>query len=361
MSVPRCAWALVGVVLAPALTYGQPPPGDVLFPPASPLAASPLLPSGSAPSQTTASLMQSLRPTLEALGASSGVTDGVGGAWYPARPVRGQSTQVGLANLQAGLTIPVFDTAEQSAFANPSAQVLTVSGQPLLPNNRGRVPARLWDIQLGGTYVRQTEDKWSWGLALSGGSASDRPFASIHEATVAAMGFVRVPKSDADAWLFYLVSTSNGQVGHNIPIPGAAYEFHREQLNGVVGFPFFNLHYRPVDCFEWELQYAALTDVQARLNYRPADPVKLFTGFAWTNHAWFRADRTANHRQLFLYEKHLESGLIWQALPRANLQLSAGYAFDRYFTESFGFSLGLRHRVDIGSGPFIAAQLEIVY
>src|SRR5262245_57125153 len=112
MTLPRCGWALVAVVLVPRPAYGQPAPADVLPPTtAAPSTASPLMPS--------------VRTALGALGAGSGVPDGVGGGWYPSRPVRSQPVRVGLGNFQAGLTLPAYDTGADSVFANSSAQVLT--------------------------------------------------------------------------------------------------------------------------------------------------------------------------------------------------------------------------------------------
>jgi len=158
-----------------------------------------------------------------------------------------------------------------------------------------------------------------------------------------------------------VVSTTNGQVGQNIPIPGVAYEFSSEEFHGVIGFPFFNLTYRPLSFLEYELSYAAITDVETRLNFLPAESGKVFVGFAWANLSWFRAGRADSQAQLFSYEKRLEAGLSWHFASWADLQFVSGWAFDRYFTETRGFSLRDRNRIDIGPGPFLMTQLELKY
>src|SRR5262249_20377508 len=150
-------------------------------------------------------------------------------------------------------------------------------------------------------------------------------------------------------------------VGQNIPIPGLAYEFTRDEIRGVIGFPFFNLTYRPLPFLEYELNYAAITDVQTRLNYLPAESAKLFAGFAWANQSWLRAGRADSQAQLFSYEKRLEAGLTWQVASFANLQFTSGWAFDRYFIETSGFGLRGHNRVDIAPGPFLMTQFELKY
>jgi len=303
-------------------------------------------------------LLPSLRTTLEALGASSGVPDGIGASHYPGEPVRGQAADVSLTNIQAGLTAPVFDSNDTGVFVSASIQGLAIRGSPLLPDDRVRLPSQFWDIQAGGGYLHRVTEHSSWGIILTGGSASDRPFNSIHEATVSGLAFVRVAHSNEDALLYYVVSTTNGQVGHNIPIPGIAWEFKRDQLHGIIGFPFISLTYEPVKSIEWEFNYAALTEVETRLNYRITDTAKVFTGFTWTSQSWYRVGRTHEHLQLFLYEKRLEAGVKWQLGHSLDLQVLGGYAFDRYFTETFGLSLRGRNTIDIGPGPVVAAQFE---
>ena len=306
-------------------------------------------------------LPPSLLFTLEALGASSGVPDGVGASWYPTVPVRGQRANMSLWNYQAGLTVPAYTTATDGLFVNGSVRNLGVNTNAVLPIYRTRFPADLWDIQLGGAYVRQLGNGWSWGGYAGGGSASDKPFHSLSEMTVSALGFLRIPRGERDGWLVYVVSTTNGQFGRNLPVPGLAYEFRSDKLRGVVGFPFVNLTYQPVPEVEGEFGYAALTDVLARVTFLPWQHARLFAAFEWTNQTWRRAGRRVRSDQLFLYEKRLEGGVAWAADPRLSFRLTGGYAFNRYFVENSGFSLTGRNRVDIGSGPFVALQLELRY
>src|SRR5581483_4214957 len=139
----------------------------------------------------------------------------------------------------------------------------------------------------------------------------------------------------------------------NLPIPGIAYEFERPQLQGILGFPVISLKYTPIPSLECELYHAALTDVRVWINYRLSNAVKWVNGFAWTNESWLRADRTDWKNQFFYFEKRLQTGVTWQPARHLDFQLLGGYAFDRYFTETMGFSIEGQNTVRIGSGPFV--------
>jgi hypothetical protein len=299
--------------------------------------------------------------TLESLGASTGVPDGAGVSWEPSRPVSAQAAKMSLFDAHAGLTLPVWTAADQGIFATGTARGLFPGGGAVFPDTRTPFPNALWELQAGGAYVQQVADGESWGFFLAAGSASDRPFHTIHEATVSALAFWRSQTESNNAWLFYVVSVTNGQIGQNIPIPGIAYEFHSDQLDGVIGLPFLSLTYRPNDVLQFDLNYTAITDVRARASVRVAEAARVFGGFSWDSESWLPADRPDHRQQLFYYEKRLEAGLDWALGEHIHFVLTGGYAFDRYFLESRGFTLTGHNHLALAPGPFVALQLDIRY
>lgn len=96
--------------------------------------------------------------TLEALGASSGVPDGLGASWEPSRPVSGQPASLSLFNAQVGLALPVWTSADQGVFAAASVRGLFAGGGAIFPDSRTPFPNALWDIRAGGAYVQQVAD-----------------------------------------------------------------------------------------------------------------------------------------------------------------------------------------------------------
>ena len=349
--------AILGLLVAVGTARAQPDPSTpegVAGPPTTPVVPG-------RPPTNAGGLPWGLQSTLEALGASTGVPDGAGYSWYPGVPVLGQRASMGLSNYQFGLTVPVATTDHDGLFADIAARVLDIRSNALLPRDRTRFPASLWDVQFGGGYVRQFGDGSSWGATLNLGSASDRPFRSLGELTMSSLIFLRTPHDDRNGWLFYVVSTTSGQLGRNIPVPGVAYEYDTDRLHAVLGFPFLTLDYRPVRAVQFELYYAAITDLQTRVSYRPTDAARVFAGFEWANHSWYRAGRQFPREQFFQYEKRVEGGFGYAVHRRVDLRLSGGYAFDRFFVENSGLSFRGRNRVDLAPGPFVAFQCELKF
>ncbi len=72
----------------------------------------------------------------------------------------------------------------------------------------------------------------------------------------------------------------------------------------------------------------------------------------------YRADRPNRGDQLFYYEKRLTTGARFD-LRHVELELSGGYAFDRFFFEGENYSDCHDNRLDIGAGPFVAVRVSI--
>jgi hypothetical protein len=361
----RYLLVVLGLTLAAARAAGQPAANLEAPPVASAGASLPAEPSDAAANPSVATglpgLSDALRNTLDALGASTGVPDGAGLSWYPQTSVRGQSAAMTLMNYQFGFTAPVYAQNDQMVFADAVVRTLNVQTRARLPTDRVKFPHEFWDIEGGGGYVGQLASGWSWGATMNLGTASNRPFHSLGEAILSALAFVRAPADDRDAWLFYVVSTSNGQLGRNIPVPGVAYEYHADKLTAVVGFPFVTIDYRPTQALQLEFTYAAITDVMARTSWHITTRARLFGEFDWANQAWFRADRPDQRDQFFMYEKRLGPGFGWQIEKQLDLRLFGGYVFDRFFVENHGLSFSGRNRVDLAPGAFLSAQLEFKY
>ena len=308
-------------------------------------------------------LSPSLLNALQNLGANSAIPDGIGGSAYPRTSVRHQGANLGWVDFMFGLTLPISQSATDGTFLNVEFQQRSFQkrGRILLPDDRVPFPSQLTRVELGGTYLHQRENGDSWGASILGGTASDKPFESVRDLNLTLFAFYRLPRDENTAWMFYVVSSSNGQVGQNIPIPGVAYEIKGENYSATLGFPFLNAHYRPWDQWELEFNYAAVTDVQFRVHYRPDPRLDFFSGFTWTNQAWFRHSRETSNQQLFSYEKRLELGTELRLFSKLSLQLLTGYAFDRLYTESTGLPIYGRNRIWVAPGSFVTLQLQLQF
>ena len=64
-------------------------------------------------------------------------------------------------------------------------------------------------------------------------------------------------------------------------------------------------------------------------------------------------------QRFFYYEKRLTAGVICPVTPRFGVDLSAGYAFDRYYLRGSAFGGASSDRIDVGAGPFLAGAVRL--
>ncbi len=272
--------------------------------------------------------------------------------WIPSQPVRGQPTSLGMERQDLSLSMPLWQcpTDELSFRAHVRWELLQTDA--VLPLSRQPFPTDLWNIGLGGTYRHLFDNGWIAGGALQVGSASDRPFNSINEMNVAVSSFLRVPSGERNAWLFTLSYSPTAQLA--FPIPGVAYQWvPNDRLRMNIGIP-FSLTYRPIDDLRLDLSYVLLTNVNARATYRLSKQLSVYCAYTWSNEGYFLADRTDTNQRFLSYDMRAFVGTQYRVTQHFTVDLSGGYVFDRYYTETSKGSLSSQDRVDIGAGPFLS-------
>jgi hypothetical protein len=276
--------------------------------------------------------------------------------WLPSQPVRGQPTSLADEQQNFAFLTPLYqDSTNELAFTT-HVRWETIQTHAVLPTTGLPFPDDLWNIGLGGTYRHLFDNGWIAGGSLQVGSASDIPFHSINEMTVGVSGFLRVPWGERDAWLFTLAYSPTSQLP--IPIPGVAYSWvPSDRFQANIGVP-FSLMWRPIDDLFLNLSYMPLTNVNARATYRLYGPLRLYAGYQWNNQGYFLANRTDKNQRFLYYDMRALTGL--QASFGAwSVDLSGGYEFNRYYTQTSNASLNGSDKVDVGAGPFLSLGLRL--
>jgi hypothetical protein len=226
----------------------------------------------------------------------------------------------------------------------------------VLPTSGLIVPDQLWNVGLGANYRHQFDNGWIAGGGIQVGSASDKPFHSIDEMTVGFNSFLRIPQGDRNAWLFTLSYSPTAQIP--FPIPGVAFFWApSDRFQATLGVP-FSMTWRPIDDVLLNLSYVPLTNVNARATYRLWGPVRVYAAYHWTNQGYFLAER-ADTRDRFLYYDMRVVGGVQAVYGAWSVDLSSGYAFDRYYTQANQASLNGQDRVDVGAGPFLSLGIRL--
>jgi hypothetical protein len=274
--------------------------------------------------------------------------------WVPDESVSGQNTK--LASWRNDFTsfFPLWQNGPDLVSGSVRVRGEFFHTDAVLPDTGQPFPDELWNINFGANYRHLFDNGWVAGAGVNVGSASDKPFHGIDEMTVGVNAFLRIPSGERNAWLFSLAYSPTGEL--HIPIPGVAYVWQpSDQFRMNIGLP-FQLWYRPIDDLTLDFSYMLVRTVHARATYRVLPDVFVHGGFDWSNESYFLADRPDRNDRFFSYDKRLSGGVLFRLTPKASLDLSGGYVFDRFYFEGQNYSDRNFNRVDVGNGPFLSGQ-----
>ena len=221
-------------------------------------------------------------------------------------------------SLTAGVRNDLFQTAA----------ILPETGQPL--------PSELWAVNLGLRYNRLLDDGWIVGGGVSFGSASDHPFATIHELDVGMNAMLRIPQGEHNAWVFTLMYSPMNEL--NFPLPGVAFFWNPSpQFCANIGLPLM-LMWRPTDDWQFQATYMLIRTVHLKALFRITEGLKAFAAYDWSNEAYSLLDRPDLNDRFFIYDQRVSIGLQASLWKYWTGSISAGYVFDRYMFEGESFT-----------------------
>ena len=309
-----------------------------------------------APSNGQEDLRTLTRARLGGLEATSNFES----AFYFDRDVGGRSSRMRFAEHRFAALVPIAQDERQELSLSASFDALDFDTDAILPDTRGVFPDHLWDIRVGGTYRRALTNGWIAGGHVSVGSPSDRPFAGADEVLVTATGLTRIPHGKRGAWLLMLHYANARDWLPHVPLPGVSYEYRAsEGLLATLGVPFSSIRYSPIPALTFEGSYGLPRRVRTRVTYAVDERLKLYAGFDWTSRSYFRHDRADDGDRLTHYQKRVEAGVRMDITDKLRLDVTGGFAFDRFWFEGEDYGDRGDNRLDIGDGPLVAASVRV--
>ncbi|MGE0607323.1 MAG: hypothetical protein AB7O62_09540 [Pirellulales bacterium] len=280
--------------------------------------------------------------------------------WIPDQ--RSGNTQLGVfrQSLLAGAPVWTGDEEEDRVVVTAGARNVQFNTDAIFPNSGRPFPDSVWNIAVGGLASYHWDNDWTAGVLLTGGSASDRPFHSINEATVTFASYLRVPTSGANAWLFSVLYSNLSQFPY--PFPGVAYQWQADDdllLN--VGIP-FQVYWRPSDVIHFELSYLPVTTVHALAGWTVCGgPFTLYLSYDWASEAYFLVDRTDQLERFYAYAQTLSAVVRYKLPALGVVELGTGYAFDRYFFNGRTYADRDNDHIGVAPGVFLTAQYRLMF
>ncbi len=282
---------------------------------------------------------------------------------YEREEVKSQSRDFRMTHYNAFLLVPLSQDHSNEWSLLGMFRGQDIRTDAVLPSTGQKFPQGLWDVRFGPAYRHRFDNGWTAGGLVTVGSASDRLFDSWEETEIQATGYVRIPTTGRNAWIFLLTYSDNREFLNNVPFPGFAYWYEpSDQFRLLIGFPFTSIQYKPVRDLSLDISYFPIHSIRSRVSYRVLRPLQIYTGFDWRSEGYFRADREDRWDRLFYNEKRVYAGARWNFGKRYFVDLSGGYAFDRFYFE--GHNIEDDHnfnRVDVADGPFISLQGGVAF
>ena len=275
-------------------------------------------------------------------------------------PVARQNTKMQMMPHDFRLSFPLLQDEQREWTMQARFGAMDIDTDARLPDTRERFPGELWDVRVGTTYRQRLDNGWIGGGNLVIGSPSDRPFASGDEILVNATGFLMVPDSKQSTWVFFVNYANNRDFLPNVPLPGVAYDYRPDKrLRVLAGVPMSMLRWTPTDRLALEASYFIPRTIHAKVSFDLVEAVQLYAGFDWSSQRYFRHDRRDDDDRLFYYQKRVAIGARWDLHENVWLDLSGGWAFDRFWFEGEDYGDRGNNRLDLSDGPMIRFQLGL--
>jgi hypothetical protein len=294
------------------------------------------------------------------LGGGFGGERGGGGpgylvSWAPSRPVVGQNASLEWIRQSVNVGAPLWRDGVDTLRFNVGVRESHILTDAVLPDSRRPFPADLWNIHFGLSYSHRFDNGWTGTMSTSVGSASDRPFEGTRVMNVGLGGSLRIPVVDGrDFWM--LGVHYNPADALNFPIPSVAYNWNpSSDFHMSIGLP-SSLMWRPVENLTLNLSYAPLTNINAMLSYRFAEGLRWYGGYQFLNESFFLSDRIEERDRFFGFEQRVVTGIRWEFQPRAEVDLSSGYVFNRRFGEGVNQGATLNDSIYISPGAFVGCR-----
>ena len=277
--------------------------------------------------------------------------------YQPVAPVEGQGTSLGFIRQQLNFGAPIYRDDINTVLLNGSVQNYLFQGSAVFPESGKAFPDSLWNLRLGPMYLRKLDDGWMFGLMAGVNIASDEPFRNGRDVNANVMAFLRVPSNDNNAWLFSIFYAPLSEIP--FPIPGVAYQWRpNDEWNINIGLP-FSVHYQPTSLLSFDFNWMPVRTFNAQASFHITDALSLFGRWKWSNESWYLVDRIEQKDRLFYYEMSLVGGVRYQLLDSLSVEVSAGYAFDRFFFIGQQYSDQNQNRIEVGAGLVINAGLNL--
>jgi hypothetical protein len=206
-----------------------------------------------------------------------------------------------------------------------------IGSKARFPNGRP-LPNSLWNIGIGASYLKLTEEDRTVGGYLMVGTNSDHIFRNGRDLFFRGTFAYKIPKENESAWIFFLSFANDRSFLNYLPLPGALYFFRpHPKLRLGLGLPFLLLFWSPWEKTVLNLTYFPLYNAEAKLSYFFFGPAHAYFLVKYDSKNFFLSDRSDRKERLFAEETEAKIGVATPLERNVLVNASLGYGFGRKF------------------------------
>jgi hypothetical protein len=189
----------------------------------------------------------------------------------------------------------------------------------------------LASYQYGFGWSHAEEDKSTWAVTGSYGSASDKPFDGADVSAFDATLIRKFETSPTTSWTLFLNYSNNRSILNNIPLPGFAYTFTNQNKTsgGAIGLPFFSYWVRPTEKFFASAVIFIPSFMQVQAGYMIWGPFQGVAKYEFIHQNYFRSGRANKDEQIFYEYSRAATGLKGYLSASTFLELEYAHVFSR--------------------------------
>jgi hypothetical protein len=249
--------------------------------------------------------------------------------WTEKKPIKGSSGS--FRPIQQKLEVVIPDETHESRKWRYGLNVEYNDWKSSAPFPNGRsIPRSLWNVEASLSHQRTLLNDRKLGVALSLGSAADRPFHGARDLFLQNTIAYRIPKGEEASWIFFLSFSNNRGFLNWVPIPGFVYSFRPlSNLSLGLGLPFFTAFWTPMPKMVVNFTYFPLYNAQFRVAYFLFGPAHFFFQARQEQQTFALHNRTASKERLFHQRGIMELGFVMPLERQLMLEGNGGVSFER--------------------------------
>jgi hypothetical protein len=241
----------------------------------------------------------------------------------------------------AALRGQVWRDQHDELLLTASGSQANIQGGAAFPQT-GPLPHQLDTLQLGvfGRTIRP--DGNIYGVSLSAGSVSNKPFHDSSDMVFGGSVFWRKPASGRDAWLFFIAYSDDRAELNYVPVPGFEYIWNpNHEWTVMTGFPIESALWRPSAQWRVDALVSGFGNGHLGATWNPGQPWRREFRWRWSldygGDVYRRDDAPDPKDRIIFRELRATTGPAWDFTHGKRFDAYAGWAMDRRIYEGTSF------------------------